>query len=193
MLSQSKRSMPDLLSPGKVIPVVENRNQLLSALKLASGKALMLRHCDLFDVAPVLQQAYQHGHSMYVYADHMEGVLPDTAGLHYLADHHHIAGIASSNSKVLALGKSFGLATILRIFAVDSTGLESSLESIDEQIVDFLDVSPALVVPAISTYLADRVSLPFIVSGLVSTRRQVRAALNAGAFGVVAAQAELWE
>jgi glycerol uptake operon antiterminator len=185
--------MSDLLSAGKVIPVVENRNQLLTALKVASGKVLMLRRCDLFELAPVVQQAYQHGYSIYVYVDYMEGVLPDAAGLHYLVERYGISGIASSNSKVLALGKSFGLATILRIFAVDSTGLESSLEGIDEQVVDFLDVSPALVVPAISEFLADRVSLPFLVSGLVSTRRQVRSALGAGACGVVVAQAELWE
>jgi glycerol uptake operon antiterminator len=193
VLSQSTGSMNDLLSPGKVIPVVENRNQLLMALKVAGGKMVMLRHCDLLDLAPMLQQAYQHGYALYVYTDHMEGVLPDSAGLRYLREHQHIVGVASANSKVLALGKSQGLSTILRIFAVDSTGLESSLESIDEQNTDMLDVSPALVVPAISAYLADRVSLPFIVSGLVSTRRQVRAALSAGAAGVVTAQADLWE
>jgi glycerol uptake operon antiterminator len=193
MFSQAKRSMSDLLSATRIIPVVENRNELLTVLRIGSGKALMLRHCDLLDLSPMLQQAYQQGYAIFVYTEHMEGVLPDSAGLRYLSGQQHITGIASSNSKVLALGKSFGLSTILRIFAVDSTGLESSIEGIDEGVVDMLDVSPALVVPAISEVLADRVSLPFIVSGLVSTRKQVRAALNAGALGVVASQAPLWE
>jgi glycerol uptake operon antiterminator len=193
MFSQAKRSMSDLLSPTRVIPVVENRNQLLTALRTGSGKALMLRHCDLLDLSLMLQQAQQQGYAIFVYTEHMEGVLPDSAGLRYLSEQQHITGIASSNSKVLALGKSFGLSTILRIFAVDSTGLESSIEGIDEEVADMLDVSPALVVPTISAFLADRVSLPFLVSGLVSTRRQVRAVLNAGAFGVVTSQAQLWE
>ena len=193
MFSRSSKSMSDLLSPGKVIPLVENRPQLLSALKVASGKVLMLRRCDLFDLAPVLQQAYQHDYALYLYADHLEGVLADADGLRYLIEHCHISGIESANGKVLALAKSFGLTTILRLFAVDSTGLESSIESVDERTMDILDVSPALVVPAISTYLADRATLPFIASGLISTGKQVRAALAAGAFGVVATPPELWE
>ena len=80
--------------------------------------------------------------------------------------------------------------TIQRIFAVDSTGLEAALESIDNHLVDLLDISPALVIPYVVSHT--RLPLPFIGSGLISTFQQVQAVLRAGALRVAVARPELY-
>ncbi len=89
----------------------------------------------------------------------MDGIYPDAAGLSYLMNHLHITGIVSNHPKLLSLGKSVGLETIQRIFAVDSTGLETAIESVDTQYIDMLDLSPALVIPSLPT---DLLSYPAI-------------------------------
>jgi glycerol-3-phosphate responsive antiterminator len=192
MLAQTKRSLVEVLSRNKVIPVVENRAQFLTALTMSGHNVIFIRHCDLFDIKSLCQQASHQGYALYINVDHINGIHPDAAGLQYLIEQFHIAGIASANLKVLTLGKTLGLHTILHIFAADSTGLESATEMVNTSAIDLFNVSPALVVPSISAMLTTLLPRPFITSGLISTRRQIQAVLQAGALGVVVIQPELW-
>ncbi len=193
MLAQTKRSLIEILSQDKIIPVVENRTQFLTALTISGHTAIFIRHCDLFEIKSLCQQASQHGYTLSINVDHINGIYPDVVGLRYLIEQFHITGITSTNLKVLTLGKMLGLNTILHIFAADSTGLGSALEMVDANIVDLFDVSPALVVPSISGTLTTLLPHPFIASGLISTHRQIQAVLQAGARGVAVIQPELWQ
>jgi len=175
-----------------VIPVVENRVQFLQVFEHTRYQTIMLRHCNLFDLVGLLDSAHRRGYSIYVNVDQMDGIYPDSAGLPYLAKRLHIEGIVSNHAKILSLGKSFGLETIQRIFAVDSTGLETALESVDSAYIDLLDISPALVIPALPPDLLKSLPLPFIGSGLVSTAQHVETILHAGAQAVTVMRQELW-
>ena len=190
MLTRSTRSLLSVSAQQKTIPVIENRVLFSRALDAPRITTILLRHCNLFELRPMLDHAFEREVAIYVNVDHIDGINPDTAGLRYLAHQLHIAGIVSSNPRILALGKSFDLETIQRIFAVDSTGLEAALESVDSHHVDLLDISPALVIP----YVVSQTSLPlpFIGSGLISTFQQVQAVLRAGALHVAVARPELW-
>jgi len=174
----------------KIIPVVENRVQFLRALDAPRITTIMLRHCNLLELRPLLFHAFEHEITVYVNVDHIDGIHPDTVGLRFLAHQLHIAGIVSSNPRILALGKAFELETIQRLFAVDSTGLEAALESLDSHNVDLLDISPALVIPYVVSHTA--LPLPFIGSGLISTLQQVQSVLRAGALRVTTAKSELY-
>jgi glycerol uptake operon antiterminator len=190
MLTRSTRSLLSVSAQQKTIPVIENRMLFSRALDASQITTILLRHCNLFELRPMLDHAFEREVTVYVNVDHIDGIHPDAAGLRYLAHQLHIAGIISSNARILALGKSFELETVQRIFAVDSTGLEAALESVDTHHVDLLDISPALVIP----YVVSRtpLPLPFMGSGLISTFQQVQAVLRAGASHVAVARPELW-
>lgn len=190
MLTRSTRSLLNLPARQKTIPVIENRVQFSLALNSSDVTAILLRHCNLLDFRTLLENAHERELAVYVNMDHIDGIAPDTAGLRYLATQLHIKGIVSSHGKILAQAKSFDLQTVQRIFAVDSTGLEVALESVDDQQVDLLAISPALVIP----YAVSQMSLhlPFIGSGFVSTPQQVQMVLRAGAIGVTVSRPELW-
>jgi len=190
MLTRSTRSLLDLPTRQKTIPVIENRVQFALALNASDLTAILLRHCNLFDLRTLLENAHKRELAVYVNVDHIDGITPDAAGLRYLATQLHIKGVASSNGKTLALAKSFDLETMQRIFAVDSTGLEAALESVDYQHVDLLAISPALVIPYAIAQMPLR--LPYIGYGFVSTPQQVQTVLRAGAIGVTVSRAELW-
>ena len=192
MLTQSSGSLLSLLTQCKTIPVIESRAQIAPIFASSYIRAILLRHCNLFELASSLEQVRKRGIAVYVNVDHMDGIHPDTAGLRYLADQFHVAGIVSNHPKTLAMGKSFGLETIQRIFAVDSTGLEMALESVDRSATDLLDISPALVIPHIIPRLAAPLPLRFIGSGLIQTTQQLQAVLRAGAAGVAVMRSELW-
>lgn len=184
MLKQSCRSLTVLQLQYKVIPVVENRVQFAQVLEHSHGRTILLRHCNLLDFVTLMDTAWQREYTVFVNVDQMDGIYPDVAGLSYLTKRLHVTGIVSNHPKVLSLGKSYGLETIQRIFAVDSTGLESAIESVDTQYVDLLDISPALVIPSLPADLLRRLPLPFIGSGLISNARQVEAVVRAGASAV---------
>ena len=174
----------------KVIPLIENRAQLVRVLDTHVTNAIFLRHCNLFELASPLEHVQQRNIAIYVSVDHIDGIHADNAGLNYLKHTVHINGIVSSHPRTLALGKALGLETVQRIFALDSTGMEAALESVDVASVDLLDISPALVVPHIATSLQG--IRPFIASGLIQTTQQMHAVLRAGAISVVVAREELW-
>ena len=190
MLTRSTRSLLSVSAQQKTIPDIENRMLFSRALDASQITTVLLRHCNLLELRPMLDHALEREVAVYVNVDHIDGIHPDTAGLRYLAHQLHIAGIVSSNPRILAQGKSFELETIQRIFAVDSTGLEAALESVDTHHVDLLDISPALVIPYVVSQTP--LPLPFIGSGLISTFQQVQAVLRAGALHVAVARPELW-
>ncbi len=190
MLTRSTRSLLNLPARQKTIPVIENRVQFSLALNSSDLPAIVLRHCNLLDFRTLLENAHERDLAVYVNMDHIDGIASDTAGLRYLATQLHIKGIVSSHGKILALAKNFDLQTVQRIFAVDSTGLEVALESVDDQQVDLLAISPALVIPFAVSQMS--LHLPFIGSGFVSTPQQVQMVLRAGAIGVTVSRTELW-
>ena len=190
MLIQSSRLLLKTSSQYKIIPIVESRVQFTQVFDSTQVNSIILRHCSLFDFIGLLDEAHKRKLSLYVNVDHIDGIHPDTVGLRFLAHQLHIAGIVSSNPRILALGKTFELETIQRLFAVDSTGLEAALESLDSQKVDLLDISPALVIPFVVSHI--HLPLPFIGSGLISTFQHVQSVLRAGALRVTTARPELY-
>jgi glycerol uptake operon antiterminator len=192
MPTRSSGSLLNLLAQCKTIPVIENREQFAHIFDSSHIRAILLRHCNLFELTHLLEQAHKRGLAVYVNVDHIDGIHPDSAGLRHLAEQFHIAGIVSNHPKTLALARSFGLETIQRIFAVDSTGLEMALESVDIVNIDLLDISPALVIPYVVPRLAAPLPLRFIGSGLIQTSQQVQAILQADAAGVAVTRSELW-
>ena len=190
MLTRSSKSLLSVSDRQKIIPVIENRTEFLRALNAPQISTIVLRHCNLLDLRPILDHAFEREVAVYVNVDHIDGIHPDSAGLRFLAHQLHIAGIVSSNPRILTLGKGFKLETIQRLFAVDSTGLETALESVDSHHVDLLDISPALVIPYVVSHTV--LPLPFIGSGLISTLQQVQSVLRAGALRVTTARSELY-
>ncbi len=140
----------------------------------------------------MVDQAYRRDLSLYVNIDHIDGIHSDAAGLRYLADQFRVAGVVSNHPKLLALAKDFGMETIQRIFAVDSTGLEVALGTVDRSYTDLLDISPALVIPYVISRLAEPLPLSFIGSGLIQTSQQIQRILRANAAGVAVMRKELW-
>lgn len=192
MLTQSSRSLLNLPTQNRVVPVVETRVQFVQALEVSQVRAMLLRHCNLFEFTALLESAHRCGCSVYVNVDHIDGIHADNAGLRYIAERLQVTGIASNHPKILSIGKQFGLETIQRIFAVDSTGLEMALESVDTAYVDILDFSPALVVPYLIPQLKSSFPLPFMASGLLYTADQLQAVLRTGVRAVAVTRSELW-
>lgn len=192
MITHVHNSLLDPALKHKVLPIVENRTQFGQVLEQASGKVIVLRHCSLFDLSALLEKATRRDYAIYVNIDTIDGIQADVAGLQFLAEHFHVTGIISHNPKTLIQGKELGLETIQRIFAVDSSGLDSALSTIEVASIDLLDIAPARVIPYFTPGQLAAFPLPFIGSGLMSTFAQIQTVLRAGARYVAVSRPELW-
>lgn len=177
---------------GKIIPVIEQKAQLSRVFDLPSARAVLLRHCSLFELAGFLERARQRQLPTYVSIDHVDGIHADSAGLRYLSERLSITGIISTHPRVLAIAKDYGLETIQRMYVLDSTGLDAALETLDTSIIDMLDISPALVIPYVIPRLRVPLPLPFLASGLVLEAEHVRSVLRNGASGIFVSRDDLW-
>jgi glycerol uptake operon antiterminator len=192
MIIQSRRSLLNITSQCKIIPIVESRVQFTQVFDSKHVNSVFLRHCNLLDFTALLSEAHERSLSVYVNIDHIDGIHADAAGLRYLAAYLQVSGIISNHPRILSLGRDFGLETIQRIFTVDSTGLEMALESVDTHYVDALNISPGLVTPYLTAQNKELFPLPFIASGLIHTPKQVQSVLQSGAIGVAVSRPELW-
>ncbi len=113
MLTRSSRSLLSISDRQKIIPVIENRVQFLRALDAPQNTTIMLRHCNLLELRPLLDHAFEREVAVYVNVDHIDGIHPDTVGLRFLAHQLHIAGIVSSNHPRLLFLSSFHIYTCL--------------------------------------------------------------------------------
>jgi glycerol uptake operon antiterminator len=178
MFVRSNISLLKSSSQCKIIPIVESRVQFTQVLDSSQINSILLRHCNLFDLTNLLNEAHKRAFSVFVYIDHIDGIHADFAGLRYLAESLHVTGIVSNHPRTLSLGKDYGL--------------EVALESVDTHCVDLLDISPGLVTTYIAAHTMALLPLPFIASGLIHTPQQVRAVLQTGALGVAVSRPELW-
>jgi glycerol uptake operon antiterminator len=176
----------------KVVPVIEHKTQFARIFDQPSPRAILLRHCNLFELASSIERAHQSHIATYVNIDSIDGIHADAAGLHYLCKRMKITGVVSSHPRVLAIAKGCGLETIQRIFVLDSTGLETVLESLDTSVTDIFDISPALVIPHVISWLRTALPLPFLASGLLHTSAQIQMVLQYGARGAFVSRDELW-
>jgi glycerol uptake operon antiterminator len=192
MLTHVHNSLLDSALQHKVLPIVENRVQFGQVLEQAGSKIIVLRHCSLFDFSSLFEKANRRDYAIYVYIDTVDGIQSDAAGLQFLSEHFHITGIISHHPKTLAIAKELGMETIQRIFAIDSSGLNSSLATVEVENIDLLDIAPAPVIPYLSPEQLSTFPRPFIGSGLITNFAQVRAILHAGARNVAVTRPELW-
>ena len=176
----------------KIIPVIEQKAQLSRVFDIPSARAVLLRHCNLFELTGFLERARQRQIPTYVSIDHIDGIHADSAGIRYLSERMSITGIISTHPRVLAIAKDYGLETIQRMYVLDSTGLDAALEALDTSIIDMLDISPALVIPHVIPRLLAPLPLPFLASGLVLEAEHIRSVLRNGASGIFVSRDDLW-
>ena len=100
-------------------------------------------------------------------------------------------GVISTRSQLLRAASTLGLATIQRMFLMDSASLESCVRLMRGNPPDLVELLPGLVPKAISI-VRRRLDIPVIAGGMVTEEGEVAQALSAGALAVSSSEKTLW-
>ena len=151
---------------------------------------VFLLHSNIMTVNQCIKEIHSSGKKAFVHVDFAEGIGKDRYGLEYLAK-LGVDGVCTTRTNIVRMAREMGLITVQRFFMIDSHSVGTSLESIKISKPDIVEIMPAIVTKKIKEF-SSLVSVPVIAGGLVETKEEVQAALDAGATVVSTGETELW-
>jgi len=176
---------------GAMLPAVRDGASLNQALDLGYRQVLIERGSLLAMVGPLASAARQ-GIAIFVNLDAVEGLAPDSAALAFLATDLGLSGVLSVKPHLLKDASRFRLRTVQRIHALDSTGLETGLNSIVSPPPYAIAVAPAVAVPQVMSTIRATTRTPIWGTGFISSVEQANEVLAAGADVVSSGRPEVW-
>lgn len=181
---------PGVLNAAPVIAAVKGREMLLRAVQTPVA-AVFLLGGDLFTLPEMVRLAHAGGKLCFVHLDLIDGLGRDAAGVKWLARTVRPAGVLSTRPPLLKVAVQEGMRTVLRIFLIDSSSLETGVRMAAGCSPDLVEVMPGLVFRAIRA-LSARIDAPVIAGGMMEHAEDVKAALSAGAMAVSTSSEALW-
>jgi glycerol uptake operon antiterminator len=176
---------------GALLPAVRDSASLNQALDLCYRQVLIERGSLLALVGPLARAARQ-GIAIFVNLDAVEGLAPDSAALAFLATDLGLSGVLSVKSHLLKDASRFRLRTVQRIHALDSTGLETGLNSIVSPPPYAIAIAPAVAIPQVMPAIRATTGTPVWGTGFISSVDQANDVLAAGADVVSSGRPEVW-
>lgn len=180
----------ETLQGSPVIAAVRDPARLESALR-APVRMVFLLYGDMFSLPGAVQRVQQSGRLAFVHLDLVEGISRDAAGVRWIARTIRPQGVLSTRAPLLKVAAEEGLHTVLRMFMIDSSSLETGERMVKSCAPDLVEVMPGLVTRAIKL-LGLRIDPPVIAGGMMELARDVEAAFAAGAVAVSTSQEALW-
>jgi glycerol uptake operon antiterminator len=174
-----------------MLPAIRDSNSLHQALDLGYRQLLLERGSLLAMVGPLAAVARQ-GVAIFVNLDAVEGLAGDSAALAFLATDLGFSGVLSVRPHLLRDASRFRLRTIQRIHALDSTGLETGLNSIGLPAPYAIAIAPAVAIPQVMATIRQSTNAPVWGTGFITTAQQANAVLAAGADVVSSANPDVW-
>ena len=131
------------------------------------------------------------GRTVFLHLDLVEGLHADHSGIEFIKKSTQITGIISTKPTTIRLAQAQGLKTIQRSFLLDTAALKTSIQNTTACRPDLVEVLPG-VSPEIVAIGKRNLGLPIIAGGFVKEKKELFAALGAGAIAVSTSEPSLW-
>lgn len=156
---------------------------------LSDTEVLFHLGADIITVGDDIKAAKQNGKFVFIHIDLADGIGKDKAGIHWLkrlgAD-----GIISTRTQLIRAAHDSGLLAVQRFFMLDSKGMHSVAETIENTQPDLIEIMPGVIPKALRLF--SHREIPVIAGGLIEAKQEVTAALSSGAIAVSTGKKELW-
>jgi len=182
-----RQKLMDLLEQCPVIAAVHDRH--FDKAIASPCEVIFLLGSNILTIPQRIRQAHEAGKSIFVHTDLAEGLGKDRAGIQFCAQ-AGADGIISTRANLIRSARDLGLLTVQRFFALDSQGVDSIQELLDNSCPDLMEIMPGVIGKIIKRFANAKV--PLIAGGLVETKEDVTSALKLGAFAVSTGKEALW-
>lgn len=156
---------------------------------LSDAEVLFHLGADIITVSDDIKAGKRNGKFVFIHIDLADGIGKDKTGIEWLkklgAD-----GVISTRTQLIRAAHDNGLLAVQRFFMLDSKGMHSVAETIENTRPDLIEIMPGVIPKALKLF--SRQEIPVIAGGLIETKQEVTAALSAGAVAVSTGRKELW-
>lgn len=183
-------NMIDLLETSPVIAAVKNESGLENCLK-TECRVVFLLFGTICDVADLVDRVKAAGKIAIVHVDLIQGLSSKEVSVDFIHRNTRADGIISTKSPIVKHAKELGMICIQRTFVVDSMALSTLKKQIESFHPDAIEIMPG-VMPRVIQKIRQETELPLIAGGLLSDKKDIMAAFEAGADAVSTTREELW-
>jgi glycerol uptake operon antiterminator len=159
---------------------------------LSHTNVLFILGGTIFDLPDIVEQTRRYEKLVFVDIDLIKGIGRDPLGIRFLAKESQVDGIITTHSNLIKSAQKEGLASIQRIFVLDSESLAVGLGVIEKSNPDALEVLPGLILPKIMKKIRMVTSIPVIAGGLITHEEEICKILASGAIGISTTSSHLF-
>ncbi|WP_154306690.1 glycerol-3-phosphate responsive antiterminator [Metabacillus lacus] len=175
----------------KILPAIRNMKQFDHFLRSSYTYGVLLE-TQLAQLRSLVREAGKHEKKLLIHVDLIQGLKHDEYAAEYLCQEIRPAGLISTRSNVIIKAKKKKLYAIQRMFLLDNSAFEKSLELIERHKPDYIEVLPGIA-PGLVKLVKERTNIPVFAGGFITTATEVKQALEAGAAAVTTSDTKLWK
>ena len=181
----------DIMEMNPVIAAVKDKAALERCCELEEIRIAFTLFGDICSIGEIVHQLKDAGKIVFVHADLVSGLASKDLAADFIHRHTQADGLISTKPSIIRKANELQLATILRVFLLDSMAIAGLPHQISMAKPDIVEVLPGLM-PQMIQKIKNTTRLPMIAGGLISEKEDVMDALDAGAICVSSTSQKVW-
>ena len=186
---ETRKDLLEVIADSPVIAAVKDEEGLEKSLR-TDCRIIFILYGNICSLTTIVERIKSRDKLAIVHADLVQGLSAKTEAIDYIKNNTKADGILSTKGN-LVKHADIGLIGILRNFIIDSMAMENVKKQVELARPDMIEIMPGIM-PEIIEKLKNEIKLPIIAGGLISDKKDVIAALSAGADAVSTTKEKLW-
>ena len=180
----------DLFEISPIITAVKDEQGLEKALKTESPVVFLL-FGNICNITGLVDQVKNSGKIAIVHVDLIQGLSSKEVAVDFIHQNTRADGIISTKAPLVRHAMDLGMIGGQRTFLIDSMALETTKKQLLTFQPDFMELMPG-VMPKILKTVRGYTEIPLVAGGLISDKKDILAAFDAGVDAVSTTREELW-
>ena len=180
----------EALQSNPIIAAVRDDEGLEACLQ-ADVQTVFVLYGDICGIAGIVRRIKDAGKIAIVHADLITGLAAKEISVDFLHSTTLADGIISTRTNMLQRAKELQMIAILRVFLIDSMAFDAALGARNLK-PDAIDILPGLM-PSMIRKVRQMTGIPVLTGGLITEKREVMQALEAGALAISSTAPDVWQ
>lgn len=189
-MEQRHLKMRDLFEISPIITAVKDEEGLAKAMETDSPVVFIL-YGTICTIADIVNQVKDHDKIAIVHVDLIGGLGSKEVVVDFIHQNTRADGIISTKAPLVKHAMELGMIGGQRTFLIDSMALDITRKQLAALRPDFMEIMPG-VMPKILKTIRGYTDIPLVAGGLISDKKDILAAFDAGADAVSTTKPELW-
>lgn len=189
-MEQRHLKMRDLFEISPIITAVKDEEGLAKAMETDSPVVFIL-YGTICTIADIVDQVKDHDKIAIVHVDLIGGLGSKEVVVDFIHQNTRADGIISTKAPLVKHAMELGMIGGQRTFLIDSMALDITRKQLAALRPDFMEIMPG-VMPKILKTIRGYTDIPLVAGGLISDKKDILAAFDAGADAVSTTKPELW-